>query len=73
MSAEATVWTLLILFALLCSRAINAAYRNGCCDGYGYSREPNNPGYRHAREYLTKHMTHRWPELKETKCESSKS
>ena len=41
-----------------------AAYRNGCTDGYGYAREPWNPGYRHAGEYLRESMVHRWPELK---------
>jgi hypothetical protein len=45
--------------------AIGAAYRNGVTDGYGYSKEPNCPGYRHAGEYLRKYMAHRWYELKE--------
>ena len=44
---------------------MNAAYRNGVNDGYGYSREPNNPGYRKAGDYLRKYMLHRWRELRE--------
>lgn len=40
-----------------------AAYRNGCCDGYGYSREPWNPGYQEAGRYLRRWMAHRWSEL----------
>lgn len=43
--------------------AIYAAYRNGVTDGYGYSREPNNPGYAKAGEYLREAMSHRWAEL----------
>lgn len=42
-----------------------AAYRNGVTDGYGYSREPNCPGYAAAGEFLRKHLSHRWPELKD--------
>jgi hypothetical protein len=43
--------------------ATRAAYRNGCTDGYGYAREPVNPGYAHAGRYLRANMAHRWPEL----------
>lgn len=49
----------------------NSAYRNGVNDGYGYAREPNNPGYRAAGEYLKEVMAHRWPELKETSPSSA--
>ncbi len=42
-----------------------AAYRNGCTDGYGYSKEPNCPGYKRAGEYLKRVMAHRWHELRE--------
>lgn len=41
-----------------------AAYRNGLTDGYGFSREPRNPGYRAAGLYLCRRMHHRWPELR---------
>jgi hypothetical protein len=49
-----------IAFGLVCAAS---AYFNGCCDGYGYSKEPDCPGYRKAGEYLRKHMAHRWSEL----------
>ena len=49
-----------------------AAYRNGVVDGYGYAVEPDCPGYRLAGEHLKKTMTHRWPELKDTGCISTK-
>jgi hypothetical protein len=48
--------------------ALHAAYRNGVTDGYGYSREPNCPGYAKAGEYLRNHMAHRWPELRPGDC-----
>jgi hypothetical protein len=38
-------------------------YTNGVVDGYGYSREPENPGYRTAGEYLRRYFAHRWSEL----------
>ena len=43
--------------------SIYAAYRNGIADGYGFSQEPCNMGYRQAGEYLRKYMAHRWPHL----------
>jgi hypothetical protein len=42
-----------------------AAYRNGCCDGYGYSRDPRCPGYAKAGKHLCRTMASRWPELKD--------
>ena len=43
-SCCATVWlTWLVL---------QAAWRNGVADGYGYARYPTNPGYRKAGDYL---------------------
>lgn len=45
-----------------------ASYRNGVVDGYGFSKEPNCPGYAAAGEYLCKTMAHRWSELKVGKC-----
>ena len=56
---------LLALVVFLAAAAIAAAYRNGVVEGYGYSREPDNPGYRMAGEHLRAHMAHRWPELTE--------
>lgn len=43
----------------------NCAYRNGVNDGYGYAKEPTNPGYQAAGNYLKEVMAHRWPELRE--------
>jgi hypothetical protein len=56
--ATSAIW----LFLALASN--RAAYRNGANDGYGYSREPSNPGYRRAGEYLRRYCAHRWPELR---------
>lgn len=60
---EITLAGLLILCVVLAAMSTAAAYRNGVTDGYGYAKEPTCPGYRHAGEYLTAHMVHRWPEL----------
>ena len=49
---------------LLVFMSIRAAYYNGVCDGYGYSKEPWNLGYRRAGDYLKATMSHRWPEVK---------
>lgn len=54
------ITTLYVVCAVI---AIRAAYRNGVTDGYGYSRDPNCPGYAAAGEWLKAHMKHRWPEL----------
>lgn len=56
-------WGLLVLLALASFAGCRAAYTNGVTDGYGYSREPNCPGYAAAGGYLRKYMAHRWPEL----------
>lgn len=53
----------LVLFAVVSVLGCRAAYTNGVTDGYGYSREPNCPGYAGAGEYLQRYMAHRWPEL----------
>ena len=53
----------LLLFVFISLIGHAAAYRNGCTDGYGYSKEPTCPGYKKAGEYLQKYMSHRWPEL----------
>jgi hypothetical protein len=45
--------------------AIRNAYLNGVTDGYGAAREPHNPGYRKAANWLRTYMSHRWPELKQ--------
>jgi len=42
---------------------IEMAYYNGATDGYGFAKEPNNPGYKKAGRYLLRWMRHRWPEL----------
>jgi hypothetical protein len=52
--------TLITIIGVL---ALRATYRNGVCDGYGFGREPKNPGYRKAGNYLKEYMTHRWPEI----------
>jgi hypothetical protein len=44
--------------------ANRCAYYNGATDGYGYSKEPTNPGYQKAGMYLRRFMAHRWAELK---------
>lgn len=59
-----------VILALINS---SAAYRNGVTDGYGYSREPNCPGYAYAGDYLKKYMSHRWPELLDDGTEQRKT
>lgn len=66
-SADNTTYYILLgtaLAVVFCLYLQGAAYRNGCTDGYGYAREPWNPGYRRAGEYLREAMVHRWPELR---------
>ena len=48
-----------VAISLFMHFANRAAYRNGCTDGYGFSKEPRNPGYQKAGEILRK----RWPEI----------
>lgn len=55
--------TAFCLYVVLSIFAMNSAYRNGVNDGYGYSKEPWNPGYRNAGAYLRKNAAHRWPEV----------
>jgi len=50
---------------------VKAAYQNGVTDGYGFSQEPRNPGYRLAGDYLRQYMSHRWPKLKDQHDQSS--
>jgi len=57
------VLAMFLAFAFMAYLNSEAAYRNGVCDGYGFSREPKNPGYKKAGEYLKKVMSHRWPEV----------
>lgn len=52
-----------ILFALIALAGARSAYRNGVTDGYGFAKEPRNPGYSEAGHFLKKAMSHRWPEL----------
>lgn len=35
----------------------------GVNDGYGYAREPWNPGYKKAGVWLRKHAAYKWPEV----------
>ena len=63
---EAIAAITLGLFCVIAILACSAAYRNGVTDGYGYAREPSNPGYRRAGRYLRKRMAYRWPELRAT-------
>jgi hypothetical protein len=58
------VWFLggvIVALCVLAFGSLPAAYRNGVTDGYGYSREPRNPGYAKAGRYLQASMSHRWP------------
>ena len=48
----------------------SAAWRNGVTVGYGYAKEPRNPGYQAAGEYLRKFMAHRCPELRNQEQET---
>jgi hypothetical protein len=61
---EIALWCTLIVTCYFANVGMNAAYRNGVTDGYGYAREPRNPGYKTAGDFLRKHMNHRWRELR---------
>lgn len=54
-----------ILLPLVMHFVTKAAYQNGVTDGYGYSKEPRNPGYQEAGRYLRSTMYHRWSELRD--------
>lgn len=58
------IWLALTLYLT------ESAYRNGATDGYGYSREPNNPGYAKAGKCLRETMSHRWRELESEPVDS---
>ena len=60
-TAAAILGTIIFIWFMIA--VVSAAYRNGINDGYGYSREPTNPGYRKAGRYLKRYCAHRWPEL----------
>jgi hypothetical protein len=54
---------LLLLLLVLCCAAkagVDAAYRNGCNDGYGFAKDHNHPGYRRAGKLIADN----WPEIK---------
>ncbi len=72
-SMEIVLWIALLVVCWAASIGVNAAYRNGVTDGYGFSRERWNPGYRRAGEYLKQYMAHRWPELRCTDLSESDS
>ena len=57
------LFVIVVMLAFVWS-AVGAAYRNGVVDGYGFAKEPDNPGYQAAAPIL-KCMAHRWPELEE--------
>lgn len=61
---EFILYAALFIVGILAHIAVYAAYQNGVTDGYGYAREPRNPGYKQAGEYLRKYMAHRWSELR---------
>lgn len=61
MSVDSWIILLGVSVGLFCSWLnARAAYRNGVCDGYGFSQEPLNPGYKVAGDYLRQFMAHRW-------------
>lgn len=64
MTVDIVLLVLLIGYPVFSLIAGIYAYRNGVTDGYGFAREPNNPGYRRAGEYLRRNMAHRWEELR---------
>lgn len=61
---EFTLFAALFMVSLLAYIGVYAAYQNGVTDGYGYAREPRNPGYKTAGDFLRTHMAHRWSELR---------
>jgi len=60
---ELFLFIVLLALCLLAKWGTEAAYKNGVTDGYGYSREPRNPGYREAGKYLYEGMRHRWRDI----------
>ena len=44
----------IVFMCFLCLLSNWAAYRNGINDGYMYTKEPWNPGYKKAEKYLIK-------------------
>ena len=59
-------WILIgnLTWMIVASFCMKWSYQNGVADGYGYSREPNNPLYQKAGEWLRKNAAHRWMELR---------
>ena len=73
MSPHVPFWIGMTLLTLVFSvLSANSAYWNGVNDGYGFSREPNNPGYQKAGRILRRIASHRWPELKEKPSDGKK-
>ena len=54
-------------FILLALCLMLVCWRSGVVEGYGYSREPWNPDYREAGEFLRRTEDHRWTELRDRK------
>lgn len=48
------------LYLAMTIAAIRSAYSNGANDGYGYARDPSNPGYQRAGRCLYEFMSHRY-------------
>jgi hypothetical protein len=59
-----TIMTALAIAFVFQLIGLRAAYHNGVTDGYGFAKEPRNPGYQRAGNYLKTFMAHRWHELK---------
>jgi hypothetical protein len=54
------VWSILIIayffFSLV---AVRSAYFNGVNDGYSYTKDPQNPGYKLAEKYIKERLAGR--------------
>ena len=51
-----------ILFFAMVYFCSGASYYNGVNDGFGFAKEPWNPGYRRAGEWIKKYTSYKWPE-----------
>lgn len=49
---ELVLWLLLLLTCWLAKIGVQAAYRNGVTDGWGFSRDSGCPGYAKAGEQI---------------------
>ncbi len=54
-------WVCVVLFITVFNCfAVNYAYSLGVCDGYGFAKEPLNPGYDRAKG-IVRALRHRFP------------